>query len=173
MGYLATPDVIKALKREKEKRNLSIAQIEKMMADAGFPMGQTTLRRVFHKGSETHDSFRYELTIEPLWRVLVMQNKADNEESLQMRIEDLEALIEMKNDAIQQLRDRIEEIKKKQDNKCGECAKRQEQWREQIKLKDARIDRKDRQIDDLNAQIARHQEREDRLLNVILERIES
>lgn len=168
MGYNATPEVIKSIKREIERRHLSVAQVEQDLKEAGYPLGQTTIRRVLRKDSETKDSFRYEATIEPFWIVYMMPNAENKDVDLKTRLEDMEVLIAMKNDAIAEYRDRIKTLEKEHGDKCEECSKKQERWEKQIELKDGRIDRLCMHIEEQRAMMRKQQEQMDRMLSAII-----
>lgn len=69
-------NIIKQLKAVKEERELSIKQIVQMVAEdaekhnTGDFLSESTIRRVFHEGSE-NANFDYNETIKPLVRVLL------------------------------------------------------------------------------------------------------
>ena len=170
MSYKATPDVILTIKKEIERRKLSIAQVEKLLNEAGFFIGATTIRRVLRADSESVDSFRYETTIRPFWDVFI---RASEDNSDAEKVAASEALIAMKNEAIAELRDRIAKLEASFVEKCTECNAGKELWREQIRLKDQRIDRKDKQLDDQSEQIRYLQGQINRLMDIVLGRLEN
>jgi hypothetical protein len=60
---------IKRLKEIKEEQGLSVSQIMSKMAEKGYPVSESTLKRVFAPGSEKM-SFRYQESIAPVAEVL-------------------------------------------------------------------------------------------------------
>ena len=180
MAYNATPEVIQSVKREIERRKLSVAQVAQIMKDEGYPMGETTIRRVLRKDSEVNDHFRYETTIQPFWIVFMRTGEQVDDAATKTRLEDLEVLIAMKNEAIADLRERLAAMEMSHGEKCKDCEKRctdcaakQGRWEEQIRIKDQRIDRKDKQLDDQHEEILRLQAQNDRLIDIVLSRLEN
>ena len=133
MPYNATPEVIRSIKREIEKRKLSVPQVLEILAENRVEMAETTLRRLLKKDSEILYVFRYEVTVEPLWRIFVLSTVTNQN--------DVKALIEMKNEAIRDLRRHVEDLKAEHKDRCSVCKQQQADWNHQIKLKDERIDR--------------------------------
>lgn len=60
---------IKRLKEIKEEQGLSVSQIMSKMAEKGYPVSESTLKRIFAPGSEKM-SFRYQESIAPVAEVL-------------------------------------------------------------------------------------------------------
>ena len=60
---------IKRLKEIKEEQGLSVSQIMSKMAEKGYPVSESTLKRIFAPGSEKM-SFRYHESIAPVAEVL-------------------------------------------------------------------------------------------------------
>ena len=60
---------IKRLKEIKEEQGLSVSQIMSKMSEKGYPVSESTLKRVFAPGSEKM-SFRYQESIAPVAEVL-------------------------------------------------------------------------------------------------------
>lgn len=157
MAYRATPEVIISIKKEIERRRLSVSQVDTILREAGFPLGVTTIRRVLREGSENKDHFRYETTIQPFWTVFMRDLDEDvNEKDLRKRIQDMEVLIGMKDEAIADLRDRLASMEVAHGEKCKDCSSK-----------------KDKQLEEQRAEILRLQGQVDRLLNIVLSRFES
>jgi len=55
----STKEVILSLKKVKEEEHLSIPDILKMLGEAGVNTTETTVRRIFARGSEDSDSFNF------------------------------------------------------------------------------------------------------------------
>lgn len=60
---------IKRLKEIKEEQSLSVSQIMSKMSEKGYPVSESTLKRIFAPGSEKM-SFRYQESIAPVAEVL-------------------------------------------------------------------------------------------------------
>lgn len=174
MAYKATPEVIQSIKREIERRKLSVTEVAQLLSDAGHPLGESTIRRILRDGSEEKDSFRYETTIRPIWNVFMTDADVESsKKDLLTRISDLEALVAMKDEAIADLRERLAAVELSHGEKCRDCNASHDLWKEQIRIKDQRIDRKDKQLDDQSEQIRYLQGQINRLMDIVLGRLEN
>ena len=175
MELLSQHDVILALKKIKEERGLSLAQIKKIVEEeTGICLSMSTIRRVFAPGSED-ESFNYALTIKPIADALKVSNGGETEPELRTRCELLEAIHARDQKTIEKLEAEFQQMKDEQKEKCGECIKRQDRWDEQIQLKDTRIDRLHQHTEDqremmrkMQAQFDKQQEQMDRMLSAII-----
>lgn len=149
MEFSATPEIIISLKKKKVEKNLSVSDIYSMIREAGESVSKTTLRRVFADKSETEDSFSYEATIRPIVRVLMFHDgltSDDMSDAVKDKIESFMDIITIKNEELAQLRQQYEA-------RCREYEKRMAFLRDQIELKDQRMDRKDALIEKLMAKV--------------------
>lgn len=147
MEYSATQEIILNLKAVKEAQNLSIPKIKDMVDSTGAYLSLTTIRRVFADNSETEDSFSYENTLRPIAQALLVNSPADDVG--RAKVEAYEAILRHKNEIIDSLKKQIESIRSEHDSRCKECEGRMDFLMHQIDLKDARMERKDKIIDQL------------------------
>lgn len=147
MEYSATQEIILNLKAVKEAQNLSIPKIKDMVDSTGAYLSLTTIRRVFAENSETEDSFSYENTLRPIAQALLVNSPADDVG--RAKVEAYEAILRHKNEIIDSLKKQIESIRSEHDSRCKECEGRMDFLMHQIDLKDSRMERKDKIIDQL------------------------
>lgn len=148
----ATREIILKLKAVKKEYELTIPRIKDMCDKNGDFIAPSTLRRVFAEGSEDNDSFSYDRTLAPLARALLFQDndaEAENPEAEADRLEGLRAVILLKNEQIDELTDQINEMKKQLADLRAEYDMRLRFLRDQIELKDRRMDEKDQMINRL------------------------
>lgn len=130
--------------------NLSIAEIQKKVHETtGVLLAETTLRRVYRKDSEDKDSFNYDKTLKPLAQTFLLTTGQGESEEVRDRIAGLEAVFRLKNERIEELQHQIDELKTAQEARCREYETRMAFLRDQIELKDQRMDRKDKIIEKL------------------------
>ena len=147
MEYSATQEIIMNLKAVKEAQNLSIPKIKDMVDSTGAYLSLTTIRRVFAENSETEDSFSYENTLRPIAQALLVNSPLDDVG--RAKAEAYEAILRHKNETIDSLKKQIEVLRSEHDSRCKECEGRMDFLMHQIDLKDARMERKDKIIDQL------------------------
>lgn len=147
----ATKDIILQLKAVKKAYELTIPRIKDMCDKNGDFIAPSTLRRVFAEGSEENDSFSYDRTLAPLARALLFQDneEEENPEAEADRLEGLRAVILLKNEQIGELSEQINELKQQLSDIRAEYDLRLRFLRDQIELKDRRMDEKDRMINRL------------------------
>ena len=154
MELTATREIIIQLKSIRNEYELTIPRIKDMLEKNGDYLSLSTLRRVFAEHSEDDNSFSYERTLAPIARALLYQDNEDHEETgddtiLADRMEGLKAIILFKNEQINMLNDQIEELKEQLNNFRAEYDLRLRFLRDQIELKDRRMDEKDAIINKL------------------------
>ena len=142
-----TRDIIIQLKATQKERNLSISDIMNLLEEIKSPLGETTVRRVFKAGSEDHDSFNYNSTLAPLIEALAVYGKSDAEARL------LLAANEYKDRQIEDLKQQKDAMRDQFEKRCEEYETRMKFLRNQIELKDTRMDRKDQMIEKLLDQV--------------------
>ena len=143
-----TREIILKLKEVREEKGLSYGDILELMEKNGDFISKSTLSRLFAEGSED-GSFKYEETIRPIAKALLdieTIEETDNMDVQAMKsllkykmqlIEDLEKKVEaLNNDLTKEKLKYHEKLDKERDN----YQKRIEFCREQINLKDKRID---------------------------------
>ena len=149
MELTATREIIERLKAVKQESELTIPRIKDMMERNGDYISLSTLRRVFADGSE-EDTFSYERTIAPIARALLFQDFDEKPEvTTEDRVEGLKQVILIKNEQIDILTDQVENLKKQFETLRSEYETRLNFLRDQIELKDKRMDEKDLMINRL------------------------
>lgn len=148
MELSSIQEIVVALKNVRG--GLTIPDIrKKVMAVTGIDLADTTLRRVYRKDSEIKDSFNYDKTLKPLAETFLLTSGQDDSAESQDRIAGLEAVFRLKNERIEELQKQIEELKAAHEARCREYDTRMAFLRDQIELKDQRMDRKDKIIEKL------------------------
>ena len=142
-----TREIIIALKATQKERKLAISDIMDLLSDIKSPLAPTTVRRVFKEGSEDNDSFNYNSTLKPLIEALAVHGKSDAEAQL------LLATNQYKDRMIDDLQIRQERMREQFEKRCAEYETRMAFLRDQIELKDTRMDRKDQMIEKLLDQV--------------------
>lgn len=149
--FANTKEIILKLKAVKEKNNLSISDIMEKLEIANQPLSESTVRRVFRENSENDGGFVYDRSIRPIADVLLDEEEETAEDTaLFEKNEALHAIIREKNRTIENLQSRIDVLTaqnddlKKQLDEVREAETRKLSFlRNQIELKDKRMDEKD------------------------------
>ena len=157
MDISATREVILSLKKARDEQHLSILDILKKVNENGPVISETTLRRIFAEGSEDNDSFNYETTIRPIAQVLV-KSAPTSESSSDLYFH----ICQYKMEVIESLHKQIDHLKEESERRCREYDQRMAFLRDQIELKDRRMDEQAQRIDRLL-------ERIDKLVDVLIE----
>jgi rubrerythrin len=147
MDAVNTKEIIIQLKATQKERNLSISDIMNLLSETNSPLGETTVRRVFKAGSEENDSFNYAATLKPLVEALAVHGKSNAETKL------LLATNEYKNRQIEEITRQKDEMRAQFEKRCHEYETRMAFLRDQIELKDKRMDLKDEMINKLLDQV--------------------
>ena len=152
MGPGPTYEMVKRLRTIREGLNLSIKDIMAMLEespDVDFPPSESTLNRVFNGDLDTISGFNYEATLRPLCDLLFPKGDPKDSDLTKARIEGLTAEIEYQKQTIAALHKQIDDSARMQGERCKKCAEDIAFLKEQISLKDARMDKKDEWIDRL------------------------
>ena len=148
MELTSIQEIVISLKRVRG--NMSISEIQKRVkAVAGIDIAETTLRRVYRDSSENKDSFNYDKTLKPLAQTFLLTSSAEESEETKDRIAGLEAVFRLKNERIEELLHQIDDLKAAHEARCREYETRMAFLRDQIELKDQRMDQKDKIIEKL------------------------
>lgn len=148
MELSSIQEIVVALKNVRG--GMTIPDIQaKVRAVTGIEIAPTTLRRVYRDGSEDKDSFNYDKTLKPLAQTFLLAADPDESEEAKGRIALQEAVFRLKNEKIEELQRQIEELKAAHEARCREYDTRMAFLRDQIELKDQRMDRKDKIIEQL------------------------
>lgn len=141
-------DIVLKLKAVREKEELSIHDIMDRLEATGAYISETTVRRVFRDNSENELGFTYAKVLKPIADVMLGEEADDP--ALLEKNGALHAIIREKNRAIESLQEKldiataqIETLNQHYDNLRKECDLRLRFLRDQIELKDRRMDEKD------------------------------
>ena len=141
-------DVILKLKEVREEKGLSYNDILDLMEKNGEYLSKSTLSRVFAEGSE-EIKFRYEDTIRPIANALLdIENNEDDDD---MGIRAMKSLLKFKMQRIEELERQVEHLEaslnkekvkyhEKLDKEREQSRRSIEFLKEQISLKDKRMD---------------------------------
>ncbi len=142
MGPGPTKDAVLELRAARGTK--SISEIMDMLAEnsrkTGGPLPcESSVRSVLTGDLDKISGFNQAGTLNPLREVLIPNASQDA----------LLEIIRMQHETIQGLTDQLAAIREAQNAKCAKCEKDIEFYRHQIKLKDNRMERKDRWIAEL------------------------
>ena len=135
-------EIIRNLKRVRVEDGLSISEIVKLCEDAGESVSETTIKKVFAEGSEAC-GFNYETTLKPIISVLL----GDHEETAETDM--MISVAEFKAAKIKDLEAQLERME-------TSYKRRIDFLKNQIEIKDARIDKRDEMITKLIDTIIHH-----------------
>lgn len=140
-------DIITKLKKVREEEGISYQRIVELVEQNGGAVSISTVKRVFSEGSESF-GWQYENTLKPIADA-VLGIYGPSEAATADEADALKAIIDYKSEKISELTAQLE--------RCEESYRRRIEFlKDQIALKDERIDRRDATME--------------RLLAVILER---
>lgn len=142
---------IKRLKEIKEEQGLSVSQIMSKMAEKGYPVSESTLKRVFAPGSEKM-SFRYQESIAPVAEVLFEEygDTGATDDAAELRkiiadrdktIENLMIKIEEQEKSAQQFQKMCSERRTLLESHISDLQAEVELLRSQIEKKDGMFER--------------------------------
>lgn len=137
MGKTQSQELIRKLKEVKTTNEITYPRIMDRMERNGKFVSLSTLRRVFADGSEAvADSFNYENTLLPIAEVLLEDDLPTAPKTQHERdIEELKTIIHIQNEENARMHDLI-----------GHLQDRIAFLRDQIELKDRRMDERDKII---------------------------
>jgi hypothetical protein len=136
---LHTHDLVLQLKTIKEERHLSLQDIEGLLKEKGYLVSPNSIRKVFLPGSENM-SFRYHDTLEPIENTLLpLYDDQGDTEALALK-----AALAVKEELLERREREILDLR-------TESLRMSEFLTNQIKLKDDRIDKLMRRVDEVLA----------------------
>lgn len=135
-------EIIRNLKRVRAENGLSINEIVKLCEDNGEPVSDTTVKKVFADGSEAL-GFNYEITLKPIINALLGDHEETAETDMMISVAQFK---EAKIKDLESQMARMEESYKR----------RIEFLKDQIEIKDARLDKRDEMITKLIDTIIHH-----------------
>lgn len=149
-----TKDIILKLKEVKEEKGLSYGKILELIENNGDFLSKSTLSRLFAEGSED-ETFNYETTIRPIANALL--DIEDIEASDTTDTKAMKSLLKYKIERIEELERQIEELKLS-------LAEEKVKYHEKL---DIEREQSRRSIEFLKEQIALKDKRMDQLLNAV------
>lgn len=133
-------DIVRQLKKVREENGLSYQRIFDLVQESGSYVSLSTIRRVFEEGSESY-GWQYENTLKPI-AAAVLGAYSPPDEAAEDVAETMQAIIDYKSMRIRELESQLA--------RTEESYKRRLDFiKDQIVLKDARIDRRDDLIEKL------------------------
>ena len=144
-----TRNIVTELRAAREARGLSLKELEKMSG-----LSESSIRRVFVDDLDKVGGYNHDGTLAPLIDLLLLQGDTKDAKLSQIRIEGLRDLLKHKDEMIENIQKQIAESKQTQASRCLKCEKDIKFYRDQIDLKDHRMDKKDEWIDTLLQQQA-------------------
>ena len=153
MQYDMRSDILE-IKAVAAENHLKPKQILILLEKNGEFMSDSSIRRVLKEGSEIK-TFNYDSTIRPLKKVLLGDKDFSEIDNItaQVRIEGLEKVCERQEELIEVQRDQIAQLKADHARICAQYEDAIALCKEQIAIKDTRMERKDEWIQDQRKQI--------------------
>ena len=133
-------DIVSKLKKVREENGLSYQKIVELVEKNGDYVSLSTVKRVFEDGSEAY-GFQFENTLKPIANA-VLGIYSDTDIVSASEVDALKSIVAYKSDRITELEARIERIE-------DSYRRRLDFLKEQISLKDQRIDKRDDMIERL------------------------
>lgn len=150
-------DVILKLKEVREEKGLSYSDILDLMENNGDYLSKSTLSRVFAEGSEDI-KFRYEDTIRPIAKALLDIETIEDTDDMDTKA--MKSLLKYKIERIEELEHQIEQLEASLDKEKVKYHEKLDKEREQSR----------RSIEFLKEQISLKDKRMDMLLNAVQEK---
>lgn len=145
-------EIITNLKRVREENGLSYQKIVEMVENNGEYVSLSTVRRVFEDGSESY-GFQFDNTLRPIANA-VLGIYSDTDIVSASEVEALKSIVSYKSDRIVELES---QLKRTEDS----YRRRLDFLKNQISLKDERIDKRDAMIERLISVILDQREQSD------------
>ena len=135
-------ELIIALKEAKKKQEITIPRLMEMLQAKNQTVARTTLVRLFSEGSEDNDGFNYTSTLKPVADVLL----SGDHDSINQEIVRLQSELTVKEETIATLNSQIDSLIAQIKQMQEEETRRLNFLKNQIELKDKRMDTKDELI---------------------------
>lgn len=133
--------IISKVKKVRDDNGLTCQAICDLVQKNGGNVSLSTVKRIFEDGSETYQ-FQYESTLKPVVDAILGIYDTDAKGATADEADAMKAIIDYKSDKIQELEVQL--------LRCEESYKRRIEFlKDQIALKDERIDRRDAMIEKL------------------------
>ena len=140
-----TRKIIQELKKIRLENDYTLQRIQDMMEEGGDFVSMTTLRRVFADGSEDVN-FRYEDTIAPIAKVLIINDDCHEEAE---RIQALESIIVLKNERIAELEKQLDAERESAQRERNDAQRRIDFLKERLAKADERLEERGKYIKEL------------------------
>lgn len=164
-----TKDIIIQLKKVREEKDLSFTDILQLMENNGDYLSKSTLSRVFADGSE-ESSFKYEETIRPIANALLDIDEIEDDDNVDTVA--IKTILKYKIDRIEELEQALEkkelELAEEKVKYHEKLDKEREQSRRSIEFLKEQISLKDKRMDQLLEAVFKKDEQHKELLNTIL-----
>lgn len=136
-----TKQLLKLLREVKAEKQLSLDQIVKLIEENGDFVSKSTLSRVFSDSTDVAD-FRYETTIRPIADALLDIENIETDDTPDIKA--YKSILKLKKDIILELKEEVSTEKinyhEKLEEETAKFQRSMDFLREQIRLKDERID---------------------------------
>ena len=126
MELINNRELVIEIKNALTEKGIGQSELEKMLKEHGHPLAKTTIQRLFKDGSEDGDSFSYKSTLKPIAELVLD-----------------------KNNDLMRLNDKIDCLIDKIDTVCEMIIEDRKLVHSQINIKDNRMERKDKWIQEL------------------------
>ena len=165
-----TKDIIIKLKEVRVEKKLSISDIERLLDENGDHLSRSTISRVLADGSEDDPTFKYETTIRPIANALLDIETIEDDDNMDVRA--MKSLLKYKIERIEELESQIEhlqgELYKEKVKYHEKLDKEREQSRRSIEFLKEQITLKDKRMDQLLEAVFQKDQKHDDLLKLIL-----
>ena len=135
-------EIIRNLKRVRSEDGLSISEIVKLCEENGESVSETTVKKVFAEGSEAF-SFNYESTLKPIINALLDDHEETAETDMMISVAEFKAA-------------KIKDLESQLERMENSYKRRIDFLKNQIEIKDARLDKRDEMITKLIDTIIHH-----------------
>ena len=165
-----TKDIIIKLKEVRIEKGLSYGDILELMENNGDYVSKSTLSKLFAEGSEDSSSFRYEETIRPIAKALLDIETIEEDDN--MDIKAMKSLLKYKIQRIEDLEQQIENLKAQLDKEKLKYHEKmdaeRQNWSRSIEFLKEQVSLKDKRMDFLLDAVGAKDARYDELLSLVI-----
>lgn len=140
-----TKKIILELKKIREDNDYTLQRIQDMMEASGDFVSMTTLRRVFAEGSEDVN-FRYQETIMPIAKVLIINEDCPEPDQRSQALEDI---INLKNEYIAELERQLDAERESAQREREAAQRRIDFLKDRLAKADERLEERGQYIKEL------------------------
>jgi len=164
-----TKEIILRLKEVREEKGLSYGDIMDLMEKNNDFVSKSTISRVFSEGSENL-SFRYEETIRPIAKAMLDIETIEDDDDVDVQA--MKSLLQYKIKRIEDLEQQIEQLEASFDKERVKFHEKmeheREQWSKSIEFLKNQVSLKDQRIDCLLDAVQVKDSKIDELFNLIM-----